>query len=107
VKIFKAKDSSERRMRFRSSVKLVRAAVLLVLATTANAQSPVPDTNVRATPASSSPVLKICEPDIHASCPGDKNGRELMRCLRSNTDKLSPACRDALPKKKIPANPSP
>ena len=38
-------------------------------------------------------MLKACDADIKSYC-SDKQGRELMMCLRGNSDKVSGGCKD-------------
>jgi hypothetical protein len=47
-------------------------------------------------------VTKACATDASTLC-GGKQGREMFMCLRSNSDKASPGCRDAL--SKLPQRP--
>ncbi|HTY94194.1 MAG TPA: hypothetical protein VMC02_09915 [Steroidobacteraceae bacterium] len=49
-------------------------------------------------------VLKACATDSNTLCSG-KQGREMFMCLRSNNDKLSGGCKDALAK--LPRPPAP
>ena len=42
-------------------------------------------------------VMQACAADINSQCPGKKR-HELMMCLRSNADKLSAGCNDAMSK---------
>lgn len=52
-------------------------------------------------------VLKACASEISSVCAG-KEGRELMMCLRTSTDKESPSCKDAVSKlPQRPAAPAP
>jgi len=53
-------------------------------------------------------VTKACASDASSLCSG-KEGREMFMCLRSNSDKLSDSCKDAmskLPKRPPPAPPA-
>lgn len=52
-------------------------------------------------------VRKACATDVQTLCP-DKKGREAMMCLRSNEDKASADCKDAMAKmpKRPPAGPA-
>jgi len=50
-------------------------------------------------------VLQACDADIKGLC-ADKQGRDLMMCLHSNTDKLSAGCKDAMSKLHRPATPA-
>ena len=40
-------------------------------------------------------VMKTCDADLKNYC-ADKQGREAMMCLRSNSDKLSDSCKSAM-----------
>ena len=42
-------------------------------------------------------VRDACAADAKTLC-GDKTGREMMMCLRANTDKVSAPCKDAMSK---------
>jgi len=42
-------------------------------------------------------VMKACDSDIKSLC-ADKQGREMMMCLRGNSTKLSAGCSDAMAK---------
>ena len=42
-------------------------------------------------------VRKSCAADIQSLC-ADKKGHEAMMCLRSNSDKVSAGCKDAMSK---------
>ena len=48
-------------------------------------------------------VRQACEADIKSIC-ADKQGREIWICLRSNNDKLSAGCKDAM--SKLPPRPT-
>jgi hypothetical protein len=50
-------------------------------------------------------VRKSCAADIQSLC-ADKKGHEAMMCLRSNSDKVSAGCKDAMSKLHRP-NPPP
>jgi hypothetical protein len=75
------------------------------IATSIQAQTPPggppPSPEMRAAHAA---VMKTCEADIRNLC-ADKQGREAMHCLRSNSDKLSAGCADALSKLPRPPHP--
>ena len=49
-------------------------------------------------------VRKSCAADAQSLCP-DKKGREAMMCLRTNQDKVSSGCKDAMSKLPKPASP--
>ena len=62
------------------------------------AQAPAPSPEAQ---AAREAVNKSCANE--AACTG-KTGREMFQCLRTNTDKLSAPCKDAL--SKLPARPA-
>ncbi len=75
----------------------------LLAAAAAQAQPPAPSPEVQ---AARDAMRKACADDNKTLC-GDKQGREMMQCLRSNSDKLSAGCKDAmakLPRPPAPAN---
>jgi hypothetical protein len=69
-------------------------AAALFAAAAAQAQPPAPSAEHLAARAA---VHKACADDSKSLC-GDKQGREMFACLRSNADKLSAGCKDALSK---------
>jgi hypothetical protein len=81
---------------------LVLVASLLAAASV-QAQAPAPSPEMQAARAA---MRKACETDSKTLC-ADKQGREAMMCLRSNSDKLSPGCKDAMSKMPKPAAPAP
>lgn len=85
-------------MRTRSLASLMLVAAL-VAAECAEAQAPAPSPDAQAARAA---FHKACQSDMQTLC-ADKHGREAMQCLRSNTDKLSADCKDAL--SKLPKRP--
>jgi len=42
-------------------------------------------------------MMKACASDASSLCSG-KDGREMFQCLRTNNDKVSPGCKDAMAK---------
>ena len=62
--------------------------------TLAQAQRPAPSPQMQ---AARQAVRQSCANDMHTYC-ADKKGREAMMCLRSNSDKVSADCKDALAK---------
>jgi hypothetical protein len=80
-------------------MKLETLMFTMALAAVSAAQAQTPSDNTP-TPAdrqaAHAAVMKACETDIQTLCT-DKTGREAMKCLRVNTDKLSAGCKDALP----------
>jgi hypothetical protein len=69
-------------------------AAALFAAVAAQAQAPAPSAEHLAARAA---VHKACDADSKSLC-GDKQGREMFACLRSNAEKLSAGCKDALSK---------
>jgi len=81
---------------------IVIAAALLA-ASAAQAQPPAPSPEVQ---AARDAMRKACADDQKSLC-GDKQGREVFACLRSNADKLSAGCKDAMAKLPRPSGPPP
>ncbi len=77
------------------------AASALLAAAAAQAQPPAPSPELQ---AARDAVRKACAEDSKALC-GDKQGREMMQCMRANSDKLSAGCKDAMAK--LPRPPAP
>jgi hypothetical protein len=78
-------------------------AAALLAAAAAQAQPPAPSPEVQ---AARDAFRKACAEDTKSLC-ADKQGREMMQCMRGNADKLSPGCKDAmakLPRPPAPAN---
>jgi hypothetical protein len=50
-------------------------------------------------------VRQACATDLQSLC-SDKKGREAMMCLRSNQDKVSAGCKEALSKLPRPGGPA-
>jgi hypothetical protein len=80
-------------MKFRTLILLGAAMV----APTLYAQAPAPSPEMQ---AARDAVTKACSNE--AACTG-KTGREMFQCLRTNNDKLSAPCKDAMAK--MPARP--
>jgi hypothetical protein len=73
-----------------------RALLLLTtLAAAACVQAQTPPSDAQREAARGA-IAKACSPDIKANCADKQPGRETMMCLRSNQDKLSGDCKDAL-----------
>jgi curli biogenesis system outer membrane secretion channel CsgG len=76
-------------------------AVLLIAALAATgvaaAQTPGEATPSPERQAAHAALLQACDAEIKSVC-ADHHGREVMICLRRNTDKLGAACKDALSK---------
>ncbi len=78
---------------------LAAAAAALALAGAAGAQ-PAPGQGGGPSPemrALFMAMREACQSDATRLCPG-KGGREMMMCLRENTDKLGAPCKDAMSK---------
>jgi hypothetical protein len=86
-------------------------AVLLIAALAAAglaaAQAPSEGAPSPERQAAHAAVMKACDAEIKSLC-ADHHGREVMMCLRRNTDKLGAGCKDALsqlPRHEPPAAP--
>ncbi len=79
----------------------LRAMTVMMLAALAAAGSTLAQTPDSAPPpdrqAAREAMMKACTGDIQSLC-ADKQGREMMMCLRGNSTKLSPGCSDAMAK---------
>ncbi len=73
--------------------------LMVTLAMVSSAHAQAPDMK-----AAHDAVMTACAADTKSLC-ADKQGREAMMCLRSNTDKVSAGCKDAL--SKMPARHAP
>jgi len=69
-------------------------AVSLLSAVAAQAQPPAPSPEQQAAREN---AKKACAADVQSLCSG-KQGHEAMMCLRSNSDKVSQGCKDAMSK---------
>lgn len=76
-----------------SSLVLV---VALLSAGAVQAQTPPPAPSPEEQAARDN-VRKACAADVQSLC-ADKKGHEAMMCLRSNPDKVSSGCKDAMSK---------
>lgn len=75
---------------------------LLSVGATAQAQSPpAPSQEQQAARAA---IKQSCAADLKSYCAG-KKGHEAMMCLRSNEDKVSTGCKDAMAKMPKPTTP--
>jgi hypothetical protein len=83
-----------------SSLVLV---VSLLSAAAVQAQTPPPAPSPEEQAARDT-VRKACAADMQSLC-ADKKGHEAMVCLRSNPDKVSSGCKDALSKVHRPSAP--
>ena len=77
-------------------------AAALLAASAAQAQPPAPSPEVQ---AARDAFRKACADDTKSLC-GDKQGREMMACMRSNADKLSAGCKEAMAKLPPPPKPA-
>lgn len=83
-------------------MKLMCLLVALFSVTVVDAQSPPTPTPEQQ--AAREALRQACATDMRSLC-ADKKGREAMMCLRSNEDKLSASCKDAIAK--MPKRPPP
>jgi hypothetical protein len=86
-------------------MKLSSLLLVVSLLSAAAVQAQTPPAPSPEEQASRDAVRKSCAADIQSLC-ADKKGHEAMMCLRSNPDKGSAGCKDALSKLHRP-NPSP
>jgi hypothetical protein len=75
---------------------------LFAVGATAQAQSPPAPTPEQQ--AAREAIRQSCGADLQSLCP-DKKGHEAMMCLRSNQDKVSAGCKDAMAKMPKPSSP--
>lgn len=75
-------------------IRTMMFAVALLATAAAQAQPPAPSPEQQ---AARDAMRKACADDSKTLC-GDKQGREATACLRSNADKLSAGCKDAMSK---------
>jgi hypothetical protein len=81
-------------------------ASLAVAAASAQAQTPPAGSPSPADrQAAREAIAKACDADIKSYC-SDQHGRELMMCLRTNADKVSPGCKDAMASMRRPPPPA-
>jgi hypothetical protein len=77
--------------------------MITMLAAAGSAQAQAPDGGPSPDrQAARAATMKACDSDIKSLC-ADKQGREMMMCLRGNSTKLSSGCSDAMAK--MPARP--
>ena len=67
----------------------------LASASLARAQTPSGPPSSGDRQAAREAVMKTCDADLKNYC-ADKQGREAMMCLRSNSDKVSDSCKTAM-----------
>ncbi len=84
-------------------MRTIAFAAALLAAAAAQAQPPAPTPEQQ---AAREAFRKACADDSKTLC-ADKQGREMFACLRSNADKLSAGCKDAMSKLPRPAGPPP
>jgi cysteine rich repeat protein len=76
-----------------------RGAILMMAALAAagsvQAQAPPDGGGSPDRQAARAAMMKACDSDIKTLC-ADKQGREVMMCLRGNSTKLSSGCSDAM-----------
>jgi|HubBroStandDraft_3_1064219.scaffolds.fasta_scaffold188783_2 hypothetical protein len=85
---------------------LLIIAALSVSAACAQAQTPGDSPAPADRQAARAAIAKACDADIKSYC-SDQHGRELMMCLRTNADKLSAGCKDAMASMRRTAPPPP
>ena len=83
-------------------MKLMCLLVTLFSVTVVEAQSPPAPTPEQQ--AAREALRQACATDVQSFCAG-KKGHEAMMCLRSNQDKVSAQCKDAMAK--MPKRPAP
>lgn len=84
-------------------MRLTSLVLMLALAAAADVRADPPASAPSASAPEASNARKACRSDAQKLCPG-KRGREAAACLRTNADKISADCKDAL--SKLPAPPS-
>jgi hypothetical protein len=85
-------------------MRLASLVLISALASAAGAQAdtPTPAPSTSAPSAAGAPnARQACRADAQKLCPG-KRGREAAACLRTNADKISADCKDALAKLAAP-----
>jgi hypothetical protein len=78
-------------------MKLGSLVLVVALVTAAAVQAQTPPAPSPEERAARDAVRKSCAADIQSLC-ADKKGHEAMMCLRSNPDKVSAGCKDAMSK---------
>ena len=86
-------------------MKLSSMLLVVALLSAAAVQAQTPPAPSPEEQAARDAVRKSCAADIQSLC-ADKKGHEAMMCLRSNADKVSAGCKDAMSKLHRP-NPPP
>ena len=86
-------------MKYRALMLVV--SVLSVAAVQAQPPAPSPEQQ-----AAREAAKKACAADVTSLCSG-KQGHEAMMCLRSNSDKVSQGCKDAMSKAHHQGGPPP
>ena len=80
---------------------LILAASLLGAVAVQAQDAPAPSPEMQ---AAREAMRNACAADSKTLC-GDKQGREMFQCLRTNSDKLSAGCKDAMAKMPRPQAP--
>jgi len=75
-------------------IHLLMLAIALLSVAAVQAQPPAPSPEQQ---AAREAAKKACAADVESLCSG-KQGHEAMMCLRSNPDKVSQGCKDAMSK---------
>jgi hypothetical protein len=86
-------------------MKLSSLLLVVSLLSAAAVQAQAPPAPSPQEQATRDAVRKSCAADMQSLC-ADKKGHEAMVCLRSNSDKVSAGCKDAMSKLHRP-NPPP
>ena len=86
-------------------MKLSSLVLVVALLTATAVQSQTPPAPSPDEQAARDAVRQSCAADIQSLC-ADKKGREAMMCLRSNQDKVSAGCKDAMSKLHRPGAPA-
>jgi hypothetical protein len=85
-------------------MKLSSLALFVALASAAAVQAQSPPTSTPDQQGGREAVKEACATDVQSLCAG-KQGRDAMMCLRSNSDKVSAGCKDAMSKLHGPGAP--
>ena len=75
-------------------LQILTTLAALAVAGAAFAQQPAPSPEMQ---AAREAMTKACAADMKTLCDG-KMGREMMMCMRENTEKVSAPCKDAMSK---------
>jgi hypothetical protein len=88
-------------------MKLTSFVIAVSFLSVAAAQAPqTPPAPTPEQKAARDAVRQACATDVQSLCSG-KQGHEAMQCLRSNADKVSSGCKDAMSKLHRPGGSTP